>query len=42
MLEASGSGFRVQGSAPPLAAKVYPPQEGGQFDRKEKLWVMKF
>jgi hypothetical protein len=28
-----GSGFKVQGSVQPLAAEVYPPQEGGQFDR---------
>jgi len=24
-------------SAQPPAAKVYPPQEGGRFDRKRKL-----
>ena len=27
------------GSAQPLAAEVYPPQEGGQFDRKRNFVV---
>jgi hypothetical protein len=31
-------GFRFQVSAQPLAAEVYPPQEGGQFDQRENLF----
>ena len=37
MTKTLGVGFQV--SAPPLAAEVYQPQEGGQFDRKRNFVV---